>query len=120
MTVRASGSRSTSRRSSAGGFDEAGVLKRAGVSPAVHQQVLAGEVSSMGAAEKRASRTELFRPAETAGDLAGPPAFELLLYSEASPPGLGPRGVGEPVRLEGAGQEIVDRDIVPGNLAGET
>src|SRR5438093_12656003 len=92
-------------------------LKGTRVGAAVEDEVLAGDVAGLGAADERTHLAELRRGAEASRGILGLALPGDLLDRLAASLRLG-RDVGtQPIRVEGARQDIVDRDVVRDRLA---
>src|SRR5712691_1658410 len=93
--------------------------ERAGVDAAVDQEILAGDIARLHAAQVGAELAELLGRAEAAGrDLLFPLALDLL----RRPALLLRRELGvadQPVGPEAPGEEVVDRDVVRDGFARE-
>src|SRR5882724_375356 len=96
-----------------------GQLERAGIDTAVDQEILAGDIARLDAAQVGAELAELLGGAEAAGrDLFFPLALDLL----RSPALLLRRKLGvadQPVGPEATGEEVVDGDVVRDGFARE-
>src|SRR5438874_2844740 len=94
-------------------------LKGARVSAAIEHEVLPGDVAGLGTADERAHLAELGRGAEPPGRVLGLTLPGDLL--DRSPARLrdGRDGGAEPVGIEWARQDVVDRDVVSDGLPAE-
>src|SRR5215211_7697875 len=102
------------------------LLVRPRILPAVHQQVLAGDVARMRAAQEGAGGTEFLRRAEAAGRVHLGTGLELFLVALAALGGAGLVGAAQAVGVEGTRQQAVDGHAMThrdarhaGNEAGE-
>src|SRR5678816_1434128 len=95
-----------------------GRSERAGIVAAVEQYVLADEIPGVHAADEGANGTELRGAAEAAGGHGG--GSRRLELGDRLSRGLRAafHRLLEPVGVEGTGQQVVDRDVVRGDLAG--
>src|SRR5436309_4471070 len=93
--------------------------ERARVRPAVDQEVSARDEARVGAADERAELAELRRVAEATGGGGSVPVTHDFLDGATARLGLDGDGRAQPVGVEGAGQEVVDRDVVADGLARE-
>src|SRR3954470_18940336 len=85
----------------------------AGIKPAVDRDVLAGQVAGMDRAEEGADLAEFLGRAEAlGGNLGGEFGLERGLVAALR------KAAAQPVGVELAGQQIVDRHIVLGHRAG--
>src|SRR5213076_1087836 len=87
--------------------------------PAVDQEVPARDEARVGAADERAELAELRRVAEAAGGSGSVPVTHDLLDGAAARLRLHGDGRAQPVRVEGARQEVVDRHVMADGLARE-
>src|SRR5947207_13308275 len=85
-------------------------LVRPRILPAVHQQVLAGDVARMRAAQEGAGGAELLRRAEAAGRVHLGAGLELLFVALAALGGARLVGAAQAVGVERARQQAVDGD----------
>src|SRR5437773_1228434 len=92
---------------------------RAGILAAVHQQILAGDVAGVHAAQEGAGRAELLRRAEAAGRIELGARLVFLLVALAALGGARFVGAAQPVGVERAGQQAVDGDAVAHGDAGD-
>src|SRR5688572_26252942 len=92
------------------------MLQGAGVSTAIQDNVLAGEVTGLGAAHEGAELAEFLGRAKTAGGILQPPLLSDGLNALAAYLGRSREGRAQPVRFERSRQQVVDRDIVTGDL----
>lgn len=88
---------------------------------AVEQQVLAGHVAGMDAAEKGAEGAELVGGPEAACRNAPAALLADGLGALRRGPGGGIQGLAQALGIEGSGQQVVDRHVAPGQvrLAGQ-
>src|SRR5207248_320703 len=84
--------------------------ERAGVGAAVDQEVLAGDVARLHAADEGTQLPEVGRVAETAGRVGGGALGPDLVDRPARAAGVGLDARPDAVGVERAGQDVVDRD----------
>src|SRR5262249_18304388 len=97
-----------------------GRLERPRVRAAVEHEVLPGDVAGLGAANEGADLAELLRRAEASGRVLGPALAGDLLERLAARLGLRLDIGAEPIGVERAGEDVVDRHVVGDRLAAET
>src|SRR5882757_2772184 len=81
---------------------------RARILPAIHQQVLAGDVARMHAAQEGAGSAEFLRRAEAAGRVHLGARLEFVLVALAALGSARPVGAAQAVGVEGTRQQAVD------------
>src|SRR5690606_18799384 len=93
--------------------------ERAGVEAAVDQEVLAGDVARLGAADEGAQLAKLLGRAEPPGRNLRE-RFGLDLRDRTARSLRRERHAGaQPIGVEASGQDVVDRDVVLDRLAGD-
>jgi shikimate dehydrogenase len=94
-----------------------GPSKRSRIRPAVDQEILPGEIARLRAAQERARGAELVRHAEPQRGYAFAAHVEQFFDRLALRLRLPDRGAAQPVGIECAGQQVVDRHVVRDRLA---